>query len=89
MIEQWRWEYNAKRPHTSLEYRTPAEVDTESRATLTQKSTPNEIAAHRGSCQAAAERSTIEVHLITTETCHNRWSEEWSTGSSTYHRLAS
>lgn len=31
LIEQWRREYNHKRPHSSLGYRTPAEVGAESR----------------------------------------------------------
>ena len=26
LIEQWRWEYNRRRPHSSLGYRTPAEI---------------------------------------------------------------
>ncbi len=32
VIEQWRWEYNTQRPHSSLGYRTPAEVGAEARA---------------------------------------------------------
>jgi putative transposase len=31
VIEQWRWEYNTQRPHSSLAYRTPAEVGREAR----------------------------------------------------------
>jgi len=31
VIEQWRWEYNTQRPHSSLSYRTPAEVGREAR----------------------------------------------------------
>ena len=31
LIEQWRWEYNTRRPHSSLAYRTPAEVGHEAR----------------------------------------------------------
>ena len=38
LIEQWRWEYNTQRPHSSLGYRTPAEVGRESRK--------NEVAVH-------------------------------------------
>ena len=38
LIEQWRWEYNTQRPHSSLGYRTPAEVGRETRKT--------EVAAH-------------------------------------------
>ena len=26
LIEQWRWEYDTQRPHSSLGYRTPASV---------------------------------------------------------------
>jgi transposase InsO family protein len=26
LIEQWRWEYNTKRPHSSLGHRSPAEI---------------------------------------------------------------
>lgn len=38
VIEQWRWEYNTQRPHSSLAYRTPAEVARETRKI--------EVAAH-------------------------------------------
>ena len=31
VIEQWRWEYNHQRPHSSLRYKTPASVGRESR----------------------------------------------------------
>lgn len=34
VIEQWRWEYNTKRPHSSLGYRSPVEVGVEARAKL-------------------------------------------------------
>ena len=34
VIEQWRWEYNTKRPHSSLGYRSPTEVGVEARAML-------------------------------------------------------
>jgi putative transposase len=34
LIEQWRWEYNTQRPHSSLDYRTPAEVGAEMRAAM-------------------------------------------------------
>lgn len=34
LIEQWRWEYNTQRPHSSLGYRTPAEVGAEVRAAM-------------------------------------------------------
>jgi putative transposase len=35
LIEQWRREYNRERPHSSLGYRTPAEVGAESRGPFT------------------------------------------------------
>lgn len=47
--EQWRWEYITKQPHSSLEYRTPAEVGTEARA----------------QALAAARIEAEEVHPIT------------------------
>lgn len=31
LIELYRWEYNTQRPHSSLKYRTPAEVGAEVR----------------------------------------------------------
>jgi putative transposase len=34
LIEQWRWEYNTQRPHSSLEYKTPAEFGAEVRAAM-------------------------------------------------------
>jgi len=34
LIEQWRWEYNTQRPHSSLGYKTPAEFGTEARAAM-------------------------------------------------------
>lgn len=34
VIEQYRWEYNTQRPHSSLDYRTPETVGTETRANL-------------------------------------------------------
>ena len=38
VIEQWRWEDNTQRPHSSLGYRTPAEVGVAARASLTRES---------------------------------------------------
>ena len=67
MIEQWRWEYNTKRPHSSLGYRTPAEVGAEARATVTQKSRATEIVAARASNEADLSVTSVEVHPITTE----------------------
>ncbi len=67
VIEQWRWEYNTQRPHSSLGYRTPAEVGAEARAAMTQESRAIEIAALRASCAAVLDRSEVEVHPITPE----------------------
>jgi transposase InsO family protein len=33
-IEQWRWEYNTQRPHSSLGHKTPAEFGIEARAAM-------------------------------------------------------
>jgi putative transposase len=68
VIEQWRWEYNTQRPHSSLGYRTPAEVGTEARAALRSESKANEIAAPVASSEAAVEANRVEVHPITPET---------------------
>jgi len=67
VIEQWRWEYNTQRPHSSLGYRTPAEVGAEARAAMTQESRRTKIAALRASCEAALEPSEVKVHPITPE----------------------
>ncbi|HVP15016.1 MAG TPA: integrase core domain-containing protein [Terriglobales bacterium] len=40
LIEQWRWEHNTQRPHSSLGYRTPAEVGAEARAAKTSEVHP-------------------------------------------------
>jgi putative transposase len=68
LIEQWRWEYNTQRPHSSLGYRTPAEVGAEARATMTQKSSELLIVDPGASVEVDLERSTTEVHPITPET---------------------
>ena len=34
LIEQWRWEYNTQRPHSGLDYRTPAEFGAKARAEM-------------------------------------------------------
>jgi putative transposase len=34
LIEQWRWEYNIQRPHSSLDYKTPAEFGAEAREAM-------------------------------------------------------
>ena len=63
LIEQWRWEYNTQRPHSSLGYRTPAEVGTEARAVL--KSESRAIGAPGATLEAAVEEERVEVHPIT------------------------
>lgn len=65
VIEQWRWEYNSRGPHSSLSYRTPAEVGAEAREGVTGMSDQETIVAHRAACEAAAEPKTVEVHPIT------------------------
>jgi putative transposase len=67
VIEQWRWEYNTQRPHSSLGYRTPAEVGAEARAAITQESRTLEIVDPEPSGEADLERTTVEVHPITLE----------------------
>lgn len=41
VIDQWRWEYNTKRPHSSLGYRTPAEVGAAARVGVHPITTEN------------------------------------------------
>ena len=53
LIEQWRWQYNTQRPHSSLGYRRPAEVGEEARAPMKPRSTTEPI-------------NGGEVHTITT-----------------------
>ena len=67
VIEQWRWEYNTKRPHSSLGYRTPAEVGTEDRAAMTHESRAMEIEAQRASREVALTQTGVEVDPITPE----------------------
>jgi putative transposase len=67
VIEQWRWEYNTQRPHSSLGYRTPAEVGAEARSTMTQESRTIEIVATRASNEADLSVDLSKVHPITTE----------------------
>ena len=64
-IEQWRWEYNTQRPHSSLGYRTPAEVGAEARAAMTQKSRHLSIAAPEASLEAASEQAGLEEPINT------------------------
>ena len=67
VIEQYRWEYNTQRPHSSLGYRTPAEVGAEARAAMTQESRTIEIAPLRRSCEADLERTETKAHPIRPE----------------------
>lgn len=67
LIEQWRWEYNTQRPHSSLGYRTPSEVGGEARAAMSQESRPPEIADPGASGEADLERAVVEVHPIKLE----------------------
>jgi putative transposase len=67
VIEQWRWEYNTKRPHSSLGYRTPAEIGAEARVTMTHESSAIEIVDPGASVEVDLKRSGAEVHPITTE----------------------
>jgi putative transposase len=68
LIEQWRWEYNTQRPHSSLGYRTPAEVGAAARAAMKSESKANEIVDPVASSEAAIEKNQVEVHPITPET---------------------
>jgi putative transposase len=65
LIEQWRWEYNTQRPHSSLAYRSPAEVGTEARAAMTSESNLIAVAVPVASSEAAGEEQRTEVHPIT------------------------
>ena len=68
LIEQWRWEYNTQRPHSSLGYRSPADVGAEARAAMKSESRTTEIADPVASSEAAVEGNQVEVHPITPET---------------------
>ena len=65
VIEQWRWEYNTKRPHSSLGYRTPAKVGVEARATMTRESKTIAIIDPGASGEVDLGGSNAEVHPIT------------------------
>jgi len=65
LIEQWRWEYNTQRPHSSLGYRTPAEVGAEARVAMKSESRAIEIVAPGATSEAAAKGNRVEVHPIT------------------------
>ena len=65
VIEQWRWEYNTQRPHSSLKYRTPAAVGAEARATMTMEPKTSEIVDPVASLEVAVDGIGVEVHPIT------------------------
>ncbi len=67
VIEQWRWEYNTQRPHSSLGYRTPAEVGAEARAAMAQESREVEIVVPRATVEVDLEGCEAGVHPITPE----------------------
>jgi hypothetical protein len=77
LIEQWRWEYNPQRPHSSLGYRTPAEVGVEACESMSAESRSSAIVDPGASWEAAIEQDESEVRPITPGACHNRRSEEW------------
>ena len=62
--EQWRWEYNTQRPHSSLDYRTPSEVGAEVRTAMSGESGAIEIVDPEASGEADLGRSIVEVHPI-------------------------
>ncbi len=62
VIEQWRWEYNHVRPHSSLGYRSPAEVGVEARAAMSVESRTKAIRVPGASLEAAVEQIAPEVH---------------------------
>jgi putative transposase len=68
VIEQWRWEYNTQRPHSSLRYRMPAEVGAEARAAMKLESSITETLDPVASLEAAIEKIGVAVHPITPET---------------------
>ena len=66
VIEQWRWEYNTQRPHSSLGYRTPAEVGAEARAGMKSESRAMPFVDPGATLEAANEEHRVEVHPIST-----------------------
>lgn len=62
LVEQWRWEYNTQRPHSSLGYRTPAEFALEVRTEGIPAMGASEIVALRAAHEVEFKRSSIEVH---------------------------
>ena len=67
VIKQWRWEYNTQRPHSSLGYRTPAEVGAEARAAMTLESEAVSSRDPGATVEADLESSEAEVHPIMPE----------------------
>ena len=65
LIEQWRWEYNTQRPHSSLGYQKPAKVGAEARAAMKSESRATKIVDPEASSKAAIEETRVEVHPIT------------------------
>ena len=68
VIEQWRWEYNTQRPHSSLGYRTPGEVGAEARAGMKSESRAMPFVDPGATLEAANEEHRVEVHPISTGT---------------------
>ena len=62
-----RWEYNTQRPHSSLGYRSPAEIGAEARAAMKSDSRPIESADPETTSDAEVEHIGIAVHAITPE----------------------
>lgn len=67
VIEQWRWEYNTQRPHSSLGYRTPAEVGDEARAAMTRESKAMSSRDPGATVEVVSKERGTEVHPITPE----------------------
>jgi hypothetical protein len=65
VIEQWRWEYNTQRPHSSLDYRTPREFGDKARAAMTQMSRMTAIIDPAAAVEVTIEEVSPEVHPIT------------------------
>jgi putative transposase len=57
LIEQWRWEYNTQRPHSSLGYRSPTDVGVEARAAMRVESGTSAIVDPGASWEAAVEQN--------------------------------
>ena len=66
VIEQWRWEYNTKRPHSSLGYRTPAKVGAEARQAMSLKSKQVAIVDPGAFEEVDLATSGVQVHPTTT-----------------------